>query len=290
MQFDPTEIIAPPLDCRQSPQRVEPLAVKPLLSQIEMDRRASLVGARSALLLENQVAIVTGASGGIGQAIALALAAEGATLGLIGRNVKKLEGVAKAAYRTTAARAHTYPKDLTSDDDLRKLKEDLRRDFDRVDLVIHSAGCFFQGPLETASVKRLDLQYLANVRGPYALTQALLPMLKASKGQIAFINSSVIYNSRANVCQFAATQHALKAIADCLRQEVNHAGVRVLSVFPGRTATPRQENIHRQEDKVYRPEMLIQPQDVASVLVNALSLPRTVEVTDITMRPLLKSY
>jgi NADP-dependent 3-hydroxy acid dehydrogenase YdfG len=89
--------------------------------------------------------------------------------------------------------------------------------------------------------------------------------------------------------QYDATKHALKAIADSLRAEVNSYGVRVLSVYPGRTATDMQARIHKAEDRSYRPELLLQPADVASVILNALLVPRTAEVTDIHIRPLMKT-
>jgi NADP-dependent 3-hydroxy acid dehydrogenase YdfG len=84
------------------------------------------------------------------------------------------------------------------------------------------------------------------------------------------------------------TQHALKALADSLREEVNAEGLRVLSVFLGRTATPMRMAIHRMENRTYHPESLLQPEDVAAVVMIALSLPRTAEVTDIHIRPLSK--
>jgi len=126
------------------------------------------------------------------------------------------------------------------------------------------------------------------VRGPYLLTQCLLPLLRRRPGQVVFINSSAGLTARANVGQYAATKHALKAVADSLRDEVNRDGVRVLSVFPGRTATPTQEALHRLEGRPYRPERLLQPADVAAVVVHALGLPRTAEVTEIKIRPLVK--
>jgi NADP-dependent 3-hydroxy acid dehydrogenase YdfG len=144
------------------------------------------------------------------------------------------------------------------------------------------------GLLQKASVTELDWLYRANVRAPYVLTQALLPLLLSSQGQIVFINSSVIMQARANIGQFAATQHAIKAIADSLREEVNPLQVRVLSVFPGRTATPRQAIIHEMEGKPYCPERLMQPEDIAAVVINALSLPQSAEVTDISLRPFAK--
>jgi NADP-dependent 3-hydroxy acid dehydrogenase YdfG len=142
--------------------------------------------------------------------------------------------------------------------------------------------------LETASVGDLDRQYVANVRAPYLLTQALLPELRAREGQMVFINSTVGLTARANIGQFAATQHALKAIADSLREEINPHGVRVVTIYAGRTATPRQAKIHAIEGKPYPRERLMQPEDVASVVLNALTLPRSAELTDVRARPMLK--
>jgi len=103
-----------------------------------------------------------------------------------------------------------------------------------------------------------------------------------------FINSTVGLTTRPTVGQFSATQHALKALADTLREEVNTKGIRVLSVYLGRTATARQAAIFESEGRVYSPERLMQPVDVAMVVINALALNRTAEVTDIKIRPFIK--
>jgi NADP-dependent 3-hydroxy acid dehydrogenase YdfG len=92
------------------------------------------------------------------------------------------------------------------------------------------------------------------------------------------------------VGQYASTQHALRAIADALRAEVNSDGVRVLTVYLGRTATARQARIFQLEGRRYSPDLLMQPDDVAQMVMAALLLPRTAEVTEIRMRPLIKSY
>jgi NADP-dependent 3-hydroxy acid dehydrogenase YdfG len=103
------------------------------------------------------------------------------------------------------------------------------------------------------------------------------------------MNSSVGVQARRGVGQYAATKHALRAVADSLREEINDRGVRVLSVFLGRTASRMQEAIHQKEGRPYRPETLLQPSDVASMVIAALTLPRTAEVTDIHIRPMSKS-
>ena len=239
--------------------------------------------------LKDQLAVVTGASRGIGRAIALNLARRGARIFLVGRDRQALESVG-GMIGSTSSTVHILEADLTRDDDIRKLHDVLGQHGLRVDILIHSAGAYGRGNIDEAPVGDLDELYRVNVRGPYLLTQILLPALKSQRGQIVFVNSTQGQQAAANVGQYAATQHALRAIADSLRQEVNQDGVRVLSIFCGRTATPRMEKIYEMERKPYRPEVLLQPGDVAEVVVNALGLPRTAEVTNINVRPLIKSY
>jgi NADP-dependent 3-hydroxy acid dehydrogenase YdfG len=238
--------------------------------------------------LTDHVAVVTGAGSGIGRAIALALGAQGATLALVGRRPTRLESVAGEA-RAVGAETRLYSADLAREAEIRDLCTSLKRDFGRLDILVHSAGIYLLGTVAKASVGDFDLQYRTNLLGPYLLTQDLLPMMLQRHGQIVFINSSAGLSSRANVGQYAATKHALKAIADSLRDEINRDGVRVLSVFPGRTATPNLERLHALEGRPYRPESLLQPEDVAAVIVSALCLPRTAEVTEISIRPMMKS-
>jgi NADP-dependent 3-hydroxy acid dehydrogenase YdfG len=238
--------------------------------------------------LSLQTAVVTGASSGIGAAIALCLSEEGAKLHLIGRNADALEAVAQQA-RKSSPSVLTYRADLSSDADLAKLQTDLHRDCDKLHILVHCAGVIALGPLESASLEDFDRQYRTNVRAPYALTQALLATLRAHQGSVVFVNSSAGMNTRAGISQYSATKHALKAIADSFRAEVNPDGIRVLSVYPGRTASPQQAAIHQAEGKTYSPELLMQPADVARIIVDALKVNRTAEVTDISIRPIRKT-
>lgn len=236
----------------------------------------------------DHIAVVTGASSGIGRAIALGLAVKGATVCLVGRRVEVLEAVARDV-GAAASPPLIYQADLAQAGDIGNLALRLHDEHGRVDILVHSAGVYARGQIGVAPVGDFDLQYQVNVRAPFALTSSLLRLIVPVAGQIVFVNSSAGLNAGASVGQYAATKHALKAVADSVRAEVNSAGVRVLSVYLGRTATPMQEAIHALEGKEYHPGRLIQAQDVANVVLNALSLPRTAEVTDITIRPLLKS-
>jgi NAD(P)-dependent dehydrogenase (short-subunit alcohol dehydrogenase family) len=238
--------------------------------------------------LGGQVALVTGASSGIGRAIALGLARHQVQLCLVGRNPATLAETAAAARRLS--KVTEFPVDLTSGKHLKPLLQFVEKAFGRLDILIHSAAVICNAPMERARIDDLDLQYATNVRAPYMVTQQLLPLL-TGHGQIVFINSSAgLAAKRPEVGQYAATKHALKAVADCLREEVNPKGIRVLTLYLGRTATPMQEALYRQEGRSYDPGSLLQPEDVASVVIQVLMLPPTAEVTDITMRPMQKSY
>jgi NADP-dependent 3-hydroxy acid dehydrogenase YdfG len=130
--------------------------------------------------------------------------------------------------------------------------------------------------------------YRINLRAPYLLTRTMLPLLRKQKGQVVFINSSAVHFPRGTVGQYSASKSGLRAFSDSFREEVNRGGIRVLSLFVGRTATSMQKRIHETEGKAYQPDRLIQPADVAKIVTCTLTLPRTVEVTDIMLRPMGK--
>jgi NADP-dependent 3-hydroxy acid dehydrogenase YdfG len=116
----------------------------------------------------------------------------------------------------------------------------------------------------------------------------LLPALKRARGQIVFVNSSAALRASADNVLYASTKAALKALADGLREEVNRDGVRVVTIYAGRTATPMQASVHEFEGRTYEPELLMQPEDLAHLVLAALTLPATAEVTDLSVRPTAK--
>jgi NADP-dependent 3-hydroxy acid dehydrogenase YdfG len=237
--------------------------------------------------LDRRTCVVTGASSGIGRAIAVALAGAGATVWAVARRIDELRST--AALARDPGRIELYAADLSIDAHIGSLASDVGRGAEGVDVLVHSAGAYSRDPIRSAPIDDLDQQYRINLRTPYLLTQALLPALRARRGQIVFINSTVVFSAAETVSQFAATQHALRSFADTLRQEVNPDGIRVASVYPGRTATPRQARIHALEGKPYAPERLLQPADIADVVLKILTVPSSVEITDVRVRPTLKS-
>jgi NADP-dependent 3-hydroxy acid dehydrogenase YdfG len=237
--------------------------------------------------LHNKVAVITGASSGIGKAITVELARQGATVVVLGRDKNSLSKVLSQV-RQASPDSMAFQVDLADNEQLEVFSENLSKAIDAIDILIHCAGAFSLGYMGEADTKELDRLYKINVRAPYRLTQAMLPLIIERKGQVVFINSTAGLTARKAIGQYSATKFALKAIADSLREEVNREGVRVISVYPGRTNTPMQEKVFQLEGKMHVPEDMLQPESIAKVVLNALTLPRTAEVIDLVIRPMTK--
>lgn len=242
--------------------------------------------------LSARVAVVTGASGAIGGAVAERLAARGAPVLLCGRDGERLQAAAercRAAMRgadNAAGAVAVWAGDLTAPDAPDAIADRLTETLGAAAILVHSAGLFHRAPVAETPTEDLARVLAVNLTAPWALTRRLLPEIVGRRGQIAFVNSSAGLRGRGGVAAYAAAKAGLKALADALRDEVNPDGVRVISLFPGRTASTMQATVRRLEGLPYHPERLMQPNDVAAALVHALTLPDTAELTDLHLRPL----
>lgn len=230
-------------------------------------------------------ALVTGAGRGIGRAIAQELARRDARVLCVSRTQSELDETTA----NFANRAISVSLDLCTPNAAEILMNEAIERLGGLDILVHCAGIYVSGTVEDMPLADLDRLYVANVRAPFALTQAALPLLIEAEGQIVFMSSSIVRAGNiAGRGGYAAMHAALKALADATRDDVNDRGVRVLAVMPGSTATPRQAQIFSYNGRPYRPERLLQPEDIAQMVCASLSLPRTAEVTDIFVRPMLK--
>ncbi|MDQ0725190.1 SDR family oxidoreductase [Microbacterium sp. W4I20] len=156
---------------------------------------------------------------------------------------------------------------------------------ERIDSLVHAAGVVDLGTVADLAPSLWEQQLAVNLISPAELTRLLLPVLRVSRGQVVFVNSGAGLHAHAGWSAYAASKHGLKALADALRSEEAEHGVRVTSIFPGRTATPMQERVHQQEGVEYDPERFISPDAVATTILTALDLPRDAHLTDLTVRP-----
>lgn len=225
------------------------------------------------------VAVVTGASSGIGRTIAHRFAERGMSVLLICRRAQEEAG----ALTRKGCSAVAITADLALPRDVESCREQLER-VDEIAVLVHAAGAYASAPWEDAGSTPRELMQI-NFHAAAEITAAALPALRRAAGQIVFINSSQALRPSAKVGAYAASKAALKTLADTLRDEVNRDGIRVITVYPGTTATPMQEQIHRESGRPFVPADLLQPEDVASTVLAAIDLPFTAEATDISVRP-----
>jgi len=223
-------------------------------------------------MLNGKIAVITGASSGIGKAIAQELAKEGLLIYLLGRDKKKLNDTAKIV-KKAGSQAKVFAFDLTNANEVRTFAHKFMQSFNVLDILIHSAGAVKLDYIENAKVKDFDTQYKINLRAPFLLTQALLNPIKNTKGQVIFINSGAGLRANANWSQYAATKHGLKALADSLRHELKADKVKVTTIYPGRTAGKMQESVRKMENASYNPKDYIQLDDLVDITINAIKNP-----------------
>lgn len=217
-------------------------------------------------------ALITGAGGGIGAAIAEALAPTH-TLLLAGRPSERLDAVAARIGATT------WPLDLTDPDDIDACAEVLTG----LDVLIHNAGVAFPGRVAESTPAEWRTAFEVNVIGAVALTCALLPALRASRGQVIFINSGSGLNASPGLAAYSASKFALRAFADSLRAD--EPLLRVTSIHPGRVDTAMQRDLVAYEGGHYDPANFLTPQTVAGVVAQVVATPPDAHTHQVVIRP-----
>ncbi|WP_436492949.1 SDR family oxidoreductase [Actinokineospora sp. HUAS TT18] len=225
-------------------------------------------------MTERPLALITGASRGIGAAIARALAPTHRLL-LGGRDADALAKVAAGLDGATA-----WPVDLTDAGALAAATKDLTS----LDVLVHSAGVARVGPLTEAPAELWRSMYELNVVAVAELTRLLLPALRAARGQVVLINSGAGRNANPGWGPYAASKFALRAYADVLRAEEETNGLRVTSVYPGRTDTDMQRTVRADEGGEYEPERYLAPDSVAAAVASAVLATPDAHLTDVIVR------
>lgn len=217
-------------------------------------------------------ALITGAGGGIGSAIAEALAPTH-TLLLAGRPSARLDAVAQRLGATT------WPLDLADVDGIEVATEIV----DELDVLVHNAGVMLPGAAGESYIEEWRATFEVNVFGAVALTLALLPALRAARGQVVFINSGAGQRVSAGMASYSASKFALRAFADSLRSD--EPALRVTTVYQGRVATDMQQDLVAYEGGEYDPARFLRPETVAEVVAAAIRTPAEAQLQEVVVRP-----
>ena len=185
--------------------------------------------------LRNARVIVTGASQGIGRAIALEFARRGARLALASRNQPELEQVAEAI-RSGGGTAVVIPTNVTAEGAVESMAQAAIRELGGIDILVNNAGIGMQAPIADASSADVEALFALNVVAAAAAIRAVVPTMRAQRrGMIVNISSMAGRIVVPRIGYYSASKFALTAIGDALRMEEAHRGIRVMNVFPGTT-------------------------------------------------------
>lgn len=223
-------------------------------------------------------AIVTGASRGIGRAIAIALAERGYRVAMVARTGELLDEL-KNQLVERGAEALPIAADITDDDAVERVVRATLEWSGSIEVLVNNAGIgIFKHAVEMTP-EDFDAMWLLNVRAPFMLTRAVLPhMIAAQRGAIVNIASLAGKNSFVGGTGYAATKWALRGWASSLMLEVRQHNIRVVTICPGSVDTSFSTLNKRGEN-------ITQPEDVAAAVVFALSAPERTMISEIDIRP-----
>ncbi len=238
---------------------------------------------------------MTGASSGIGEAVALALAAEGADVALAARRVDRLEGVAERIGEL-GARALVVQADVSDPATAASAVQRTVADLGRLDTLVNNAGVMLLGPIENAPLEEWERMIAVNVNGLIRCAHAALPHLldaaaDSPRGVADMVNVSSVAGrvARLNSGVYNLTKHGVGAFSESLRQEVTHRHVRVSLVEPGAVATElaghNRPEIREQMGKRFEGVERMQAQDIADAIIFIVTRPRRMAVNEILIRP-----
>jgi NAD(P)-dependent dehydrogenase (short-subunit alcohol dehydrogenase family) len=188
--------------------------------------------------LKDKVALITGGGRGIGKAVALAYAREGAGLALCARTRSEIDQTV-AEIRALKAECAGWSCDVSLEEPVQELVSNVLEKFGRIDVLVNNSGVMTRPvPMTELEVKKWDYTIAVNLRGPFLVSQAVLPiMMKQRSGSIINVSSSIGRSAYANFIAYATSKWGLEGFTQTLGAEARGHGIRVNSVDPGYVAT-----------------------------------------------------
>jgi clavulanate-9-aldehyde reductase len=242
-----------------------------------------------AIDLSNRVVAVTGASSGIGEAIALGCARAGAAVALAARRADRID-LLRERIEKDGARAIAVPTDVGEENQARAFIERANAELGRLDVLVNNAGVMLLGPIESAPTEEWRRMIHANVFGVLYCTHAALPLMRAQgSGHIINVSSVAGRVARAGSGVYNLTKFGVGAFSESLRQEAVALGVRVTLVEPGAVSTElaghNRPEVLEQMAKRFQGVTRLEADDIANAVLYAIAQPPNVSINEVLIRP-----
>jgi NAD(P)-dependent dehydrogenase (short-subunit alcohol dehydrogenase family) len=241
------------------------------------DRMAKLTG---------KIALVTGANRGIGKAIALGLAAEGACVAITARGKEDLERTADEINKLKSV-VLALPADVTDERQVEQLFTQILARFGRLDILVNNAGAFDGGPLDELSVEAWDKVIAVNLRAPFLCTRQAFRIMKNQKGgRIINIGSIAASRVRPNSAPYSASKHGLWGLTQVTALEGREFGISCCALHPGNVMVERRQGSGKKEDD----EPMMSAAELAETAVLMATLPPHVNMLEAIVLPIGQMY
>lgn len=244
-------------------------------------------------MLQDKVAIITGASSGIGAAMALALAERGARLSLLARNRERLTAVAAQADQVGTSETLWLETDIRSEEQVNAAVAATLNRFGRIDVLVNSAGLSLNHAVDGYSLADWQTVLETNLTGTFLTCRAVLPTMKQQReGQIINISSGAGRNGIKNMAAYCAAKFGVIGFSESLALEVRQDNIRVSVLLPGSVATNFSRIANREprnEAGTEKPANVgysLYPGEVAAVIVAMLEQPPQAWMSEVVLRPL----
>ncbi len=228
----------------------------------------------------DRIAVITGAGQGLGREVALKLAAHGVDVVLVGRTPEKLEAVA-SEIRALGRTPWVFPLDVTQSEQVEHLKTELLAVSPRIDMLINCAGEAFLMPVQDTTDADWERIVGINLKGPFYMVRALLPLLQASdNASIINVSSKVALQGYGSVTAYTAAKAGLVGFSRSLADELREDEIRVVALCPGPMDTPMRWEATPEFD----PKVVMDSDVVADTVLLLVQLPRGVSTGEILIQ------
>jgi NADP-dependent 3-hydroxy acid dehydrogenase YdfG len=236
----------------------------------------------------NRIAVITGASSGIGEAIARTLVSEGYRVALLARRLGRISALADELQNGTIA----IQADVTDRDSIVAAAERVQMELGGLDILINNAGVMLTAPFESDKRSEHRQMVETNLLGAMTVTEVFLDQLRAKKGDLVNISSVAARVAPAGFAAYSATKWGINGWSESLRLELQ-PDIRVMVIEPGAVATELSDHITHEDSqksaREYRDNVAMPAHDIAEVIAFALGRPKRITLNEILVRPTIQS-
>ena len=233
--------------------------------------------------LKNKIALITGASSGIGKAIAELFAKEGALVILTARHLDKLKVVQKEIEKNSGC-AYSIQMDITNRKESKNIVKKIIKNYKKIDILVNSAGIVRWGSIEDVSYKDFDEQVNVNLVGCFNCIKSVVPvMVKQKSGNIVNIITSTVKKTKSGRVAYAASKYGQAGLSNAVHEDLKDKGISVVAVYPGKTNTPIHDSYMSKNDP--QRKKMLNPEDVAKVVLKAALIPAEKDVREVVLNP-----